>query len=286
MSYRIHRYKPTYDEGIREIAEKVQTYHEIFQDASQSPLGVYSPHTILTNVDEGLNYMEAVLPRIREWAYQYLEAHRGELWLRYGVFRPYAYHNNPYTKEEEHAIWPFLYRPNNKEYKGFILDQEEAIRERKRQDDRRYTHNPRTVHTCTGGLICYICDDGNWWEEDHQEIDASRNIFFNTALRHQFYEAVLPDVEFLKEQWATWQPKKRTTSFTPKTILPPTAGKTRSQVAFWWVKEDLQYNGLFNIFNRTDTFDSVWETMNTLEDSIQYLRARLAQIRSILDSME
>jgi len=289
MSYRRrYRYRNTYDEGIREIAEKVEDYNDLWEDASSAPLGSYSPHAILTNAEEGINYMESVLPRIRDWAYQYLEAHRGELWLRHGLFHPYMYHNTSYTQEERRDIWPFLYRRNNPEYKGFILDEEEADRENKRQKERRFTHNPRTVHTCRGGLICFICDDGNWQEEDNEERNASRNIFFNTSLQHDFYKAVLPDLENLKEQWATWRPKRCATTrvVSPKTSRPDTAGKTKSQVAHWWVKEDLHYSGLFTIFRYGDVFDSVWENMNILDDTIQCLRTRLALIRSILDGME
>ena len=100
------------DDEMKTIAENFEKYNEFFKDVGNSPIGKYSINLILETVEESLNYLEIFTPVIKRWAENYLEQHRGELWLFYGIHKG-SYHAD-YWKiretdfDELTSTWPFL----------------------------------------------------------------------------------------------------------------------------------------------------------------------------------
>jgi hypothetical protein len=271
---------PTFDAedtGIQDIARQLQEYNNLWNKVRREPMGAYSPTFLLSKVEEWFTYMEGATPLIRQWATDYLERNRAAIWLRYGLYKTET------LSDSELAItWPFLYGCDRLEYKGFVLDREEAKREKQRQDLRRYTFNPRTNHTCKGCefYYCTFCDEGNWRMEDCEEREASKNVCFHTELLSAFYDAVLPDRDQFRAQWESWEPPKqvppRNTYFsTPFTL----SGKTSIQAIKEWLESDNFSYKLTHLLHIGNAFDNVWDIMNDMEDMLKEQRASFADVK-------
>lgn len=274
---------------IKTISEEIQKYNKFYQDVSKSPVGKYSINLILETVEESLNYLEIYAPIIKKWVEEYLENNRGLLWLYYGVEQ--GSYLTDYWKQSEtnlgqlRAVWPFLFNREDANYKGFVIDLEEAQREILRQRKRQSTSNPnyKPFHPdgCPGRCCCFMIDDmEQWYDEEQAEIKASKNIFFNTELQKDFLPLAIQDLEQLKEQWITWIPKKdmcRDYADEIKTKM----GQTPINLVLSWMKEDFQYS-LFSMFDWSDTFENVWSRIDSVPNFIKYQREKLKKIIDLL----
>jgi hypothetical protein len=274
---------------IKTISEEIQKYNKFYQDVSKSPVGKYSINLILETVEESLNYLEIYAPIIKKWVEEYLENNRGLLWLYYGVEQ--GSYLTDYWKQSEtklgqlRAVWPFLFNREDANYKGFVIDLEEAQREILRQRKRQSTSNPnyKPFHPdgCPRGCCCFMLDDmEQWYKEEQTEIKASKNIFFNTQLQKDFLPIAIQDLEQLKEQWITWIPKKgmcRVYADEIKTKM----GQTPINLVLSWMKEDFQYS-LFSMFDWSDTFENVWSRIDSVPNFIKCQREKLKKIIDLL----
>jgi hypothetical protein len=274
---------------IKTISEEIKKYNAFYQDVSKSAVGKYSINQILETVEESLNYLEIYAPIIKIWAEEYLEKNRGLLWLYYGVEQgSYLtdYWKQSETKLEQlRTVWPFLFNREDANYKGFVIDLEEAQREIVRQRKRQNTSNPnyKPFHPdgCPSSCCCFMLDDmEQWYEEEQAEIKASKNIFFNTQLQKDFLPLAIQDLEQLKEQWATWIPKK-CTSKDYDVEIKTKMGQTPINLVLSWIKEDFNYS-LFSMFDWSDTFENVWKRIDSVENFIKCQREKLKKIVDLL----
>jgi hypothetical protein len=241
---------------------------------------------MLQELERYIDDIECFLPTIREWATDYLEENRGRLWLQEGL---YSFNNDQLSKEELETKWPFLYKCSNREYKGFIVDREEAIRERKRQERRSNTINP-TYEPIRDEWYCWFGDEdrNQWYKEDKEEQEQSRNIFFNTKLLDSCYEEMIPELDSIKEQWSSWKPRKSQKEM--KMRIPHTEGKTRMQVVLEYISYDI--GDMYLSFGKESSniswrlFERIWEFVESADRYIQQRRESFAIIKQILKEME
>jgi hypothetical protein len=272
------------------ISENIKKYDKLFKDIADSVVGKYPINVILEAVEEALNYMEIFGPVIKKWAVDYLEKHRGELWLSYGIQK--GSYLADYWKIQEtnmaalRAEWPFLF--NKSVYKGFIIDlagaQEEIVRQRKRQD--RANPNYKSFHPdgCpSDGCSCWMLDDmEQWYEEEQTEIKESKNIFFNQNLQNDFYKVACENLGELKEQWENWQPVKDARLGTVKSKLDMTQGQTPITIILSWIKNDFGFSSPLSMFSWRDVFQRVWNSIDDIEEFVKYQRQKLKTILEIL----
>lgn len=273
---------------IKKIIKIIKEYNTYFQDIAKSPIGKHSIDNILETVDEALNYLEIFTPILRNWLNIYLEKHRGKLWLYYGLKK--GTYLTDYWKQGETNMdvlqkqWPFLFI--KREYKGFDIDlkgaQNEILRQRNRQNTTNPNYTPFHSDGCPGGCSCWMLDDmEQWYSEERAEIEASNNIFFNTKLQEEFYTLVLNDLDELKEQWSTWIPDRTTIKVYDNT-LPINHGETHIKLITELIKCDFYYSSIFGMFNYSDIFTDIWNTIDVIEPFIKCQREKLKTIISLL----
>jgi hypothetical protein len=280
------------DNEIKIISENIEKYYLFFQDVSKSPIGKYSVNNILETVEESLNYLEIFGPVIKKWINEYLEKHRGTLWLYYGI-RKGSYLSDYWKISETNtcelkSTWPFLYDRTDTAYKGFIIDLEQAQSEILRQRARQSTSNPKytAFHPdgCSSGCSCWMLDDmEQWYKEEQEEIEESKNIFFNGGLQTDFYKVACDDLELLKEQWINWNPSKSiNTSKKYTTDVQVTNGQTPIKIILDWVNQDFYYAPAFTMFHWSDVFQEVWKTIDHVDDFIKIQREKLKRVCDLL----
>ncbi len=274
---------------INSISTEIKKYNAFYQDVCKSPIGKYSINTILETIEESLNYLEIYLPIIKLWANEYLEKNRGLLWLYYGVEK--GTYLVDYWKQSEtnlgqlKLIWPFLFDRNDPNYKGFIINFEEAqnkiLMQRKRQNTLNPNYIPFHPDGCPSGCSCWMLDDmEQWHEEELKEKQESRNIFFNNQLQKNFYALAIQDLNLIKEQWITWSPKKdecRNYTLEFKTKM----GQTPINLVLSWMKDDFNYS-LFSMFDWSNTFENVWTRIDSVNNFINVQRQKLKKIVDLL----
>ncbi len=276
-------------EDIQKTSEEIKKYNAFYQDVCKSPIGKYSINQILETVEESLNYLEIFSPVIKKWAEDYLEKNRGLLWLYYGIEK--GTYLTDYWKQSETQLsalkstWPFLFNRDDINYKGFVIDlegaQREILRQRKRQSTSNPNYKPFHPDGCSSGCCCWMLDDmEQWYDEEQKEIKESRNIFFNNSLQKEFYPLAIQDLEQLKEQWATWTPKKGTCR-DYEVEIKTKAGQTPINLVLSWMKEDFNYS-LFSMFDWSDTFENVWSRIDSIDDFIKCQREKLKKIVELL----
>lgn len=286
--YYIRDYINNENEDITKISDEFKKYNSFYQDVSKASIGKYSINQILETVEESLNYLEIYTPIIKKWAEEYLEKNRGILWLYYGVEK--GTYLTDYWKQsgtnigQLKSIWPFLFNRDDKVYKEFIIDLEDAQSEILRQRVRHNTLNPnyKPFHPdgCSG-CSCWMLDDmEQWFEEESKEKQESRNIFFNNNLQKDFYPLVIQDIELLKEQWGQWIPEKSICRKYDDEIKP-TMGQTPINLVISWIKEDFHYS-LFSMFDWSDTFENVWTRIDSIPNFINCERQKLKKIVDLL----
>ena len=279
------------NEEIKKISEVVEKYNLLFQDIIKSPVGKYSINNILVTVEESLNYLEIFTPILKKWIEEYLKINRGQLWLYYGITKGSYLADYWKIRESDFSelttIWPFLYKRDSSQYKDFIVDLRDAQKEVLRQRERQSTSNPnyKSFHPdgCSSGCSCWMLDDmEQWYTEEQEEINASKNIFFNGKLQNDFYKAALEDLEVLKEQWDHWEPKKPNKSHITELPFSLKPGQTPISIVLSWVKSDFHYSSVFSMFHWSDTFEQVWENIDFVNDFIKCQRGKLKTIRDLL----
>jgi hypothetical protein len=281
---------------IEAIAQRIHEKADILKNASAAPMGTYSSQHLLTLIRTCLDDLEESAPAIRQWVNSYLDQHRATLWLHDGFM---ASHRDILTSELA-KTWPNLYAPTNREYKGFILDRNDAQREKRRQRERQDTPNPAYVpfhpDGCPSGCCCWMLDSmEQWYEEEQKEQEASKNIFFNSSLLWKCHDAMLEDLPSLRHLWSTWEPSKRKPSSYTNKPIESSIGKTKLQVTLSWFQTNFRYCRVLDMFSRLrwsgskeiDTcFSDVWENMDEIEPFVQWRRSCLQQIEQYLQTME
>ena len=273
---------------VKKINKIIKEYNTFFEDVAKSPIGKYSIDTILETVEEALNYLEIFTPILCNWLNKYLEEHRGKLWLYYGLKK--GTYLTDYWKQEETSMdalqkqWPFLFI--KREYKGFNVDlegaQNEILRQRKRQSTNNPNYTPFHPDGCPGSCSCWMLDDmEQWYSEEQAEIKASNNIFFNTRLQEEFYELAINDLYEFKEQWTNWIPDKSTIKIYNDN-LTINQGQTPISVVQKWIKSDFYYCSIFGMFEYSDIFTDIWNTIDSIEPFIRCQREKLKTIISLL----
>ena len=278
------------DDEMKKIEENFENYNKFFRDVGDSPIGKYSINHILETVEESLNYLEIFTPVIKKWAEDYLEKHRGELWLFYGISKGSHYVDYWKIRETDYSelqsIWPFLFNRDKLIYKDFIVDlrgaQNEVLRQRERQSTSNPNYTPFHPDGCPSGCSCWMLDDmEQWFTEEQKEIEESKNIFFNGKLQNDFYKAALEDLEELKEQWSRWTPDKPSVKI-PDSKLISTPGLTPIKIIINWIKSDFHYSGIFSMFHWNDKFKEIWENIDSAEEFIKCEREKLKKIVDLL----
>jgi hypothetical protein len=123
-------------------------------------------------------------------------------------------------------------------------------------------------------------DMEQWWQEEQDEIKASKNIFFNGNLQKDFYHLVLPDLDEFKQQWEHWQPvKPAPKTHTTKLDTPP--GLTPIHIIRSWIKDDFYYS-VFHMFDWSDMFKEVWEKIDSVDNFIYCQRQKLKTVLELL----
>ena len=275
-----------YEDKIVYISKQMNEYRKLWFYLTSSHTGRYSIDHMLQELERYIDDIERFLPTIREWATDYLEENRGRLWLQEGL---YSFNNKELSKEELETKWPFLYKCSNREYKGFIVDREEAIREKKRQERRSNTINPTYV-PIRDAWYCWFGDEdrNRWYKEDKEEQEQSRNIFFNTKLLDSCYEEMIPELDSIKEQWSSWKPRKSQKEM--KMRIPHTEGKTRIQVVLDYISYDI--GDMYLSFGKESSkiswrlFEGIWEFVESADRYIQQRRESFPIIKQILKEME
>jgi hypothetical protein len=280
------------EDEIKIISETIKKYNIYFNDVCNSPIGKYSINSIIQTVEESLNYLEACTPVLKKWVHDYLGKNRGKLWLYYGITK--GSYLTDYWKisetnfKELQEIWPFLYNRTTPEYKGFIIDINEAqnniIKQRERQDKPNPNYKSFHPDGCSSGCSCWMLDHmEQWYTEEQEEIRSSNNIFFNTKLQSDFYKAALEDLEELKEEWTQWEPKiPSSPSCNSKSALTLDLGLTPIKIAISWIKSDFYYNRIFLMFSFSDFFKEIWENIDSVSDFIKIQREKLKNILELL----
>lgn len=276
-----------YEDKIVPIFKQMDEYRKLWIYLTSSHAGRYSIDHMLQEVERYIEDIQRFLPTIREWATHYLEENRGRLWLQEGL---YSYNNEQLSKKELETKWPFLYNRLDREYKGFVLDREEAIRERKRQERRSNTLNPNYEPIRDEWYYWFGDEDRNqWYKEDKEEQEQSRNIFFHTKLLDTCYEEMIPELDSIKEQWSTWKPRKSEKEM--KMPIPRTEGKTRMQVVLDYISYDI--GEMYILCGREELskiswrqFEWIWQFLESADQYVQQRRESLPIIKQILKEME
>lgn len=276
------------NEEIKEISGTIEKYNKYFRDVSDSAIGKYSINNILETVEEALNYLEIYGPIIKEWIGSYLEKHRGELWLYYGISRgSYLtdYWKIKETDMSELSAWPFLFCRGDSKYNDFIVDlkgaQSEILRQRKRQNTSNPNYKPYHPDGCSSGCSCWMLDDmEQWYTEEREEMNASKNIFFNDKLQTNFYKEAIGELGGLKEQWENWVPFKSSGGPYKKLELIP--GQTPIKIVLSWIKSDFHYSRILSMFSWSDSFKEIWENIDSVDDFIKCQRGKLKEILKVI----
>lgn len=283
------------NDTIRAITQELTGYQDLWRYIFDSPTGRYDMERILHELERYINYLEKVTPAIRQWTYAYLEENRGKLWLYEGI---HQYRDPP--RDMLARVWPFLYAQPCLEYKGFVIDRDEVVKENQRKEERRHTQNPNyTLPQDAYSLWCFEDDKdaiNQWRNQEEAEEKASRNIHINYRLLTPCYEAMLPEVDALKEQWATWEPSRwpyRDTYSPPPPIQDGAGqGASRAQTAYDWLRIQFHYSEAygFRVDSYKDTylhlFHSLWNMEDTLEKRIENRRTRLMMVQEYLNAPE
>lgn len=279
----------TLDSEITIIAENIEKYNLYFADVCSSPIGKYSINNILETVEEALNYLDIFSPIIKKWVEKYLETHRGELWLYYGIQKGNELADywkiNETDFSELISIWPFLFNRDTPDYKGFLVDlkdaQKEVLRQRKRQSTTNPNYSPFHPNGCSSGCSCWMLDDmEQWYTEEQDEIKASRNIFFNGALQRDFYKIAISELGAVKEQWEHWMPDRP--KYKPISPLQISPGLTPIKLVISWIKNDFNYSPIFSMFHWSDKFKDVWENIDLAPEFINQEREKLKKIVELI----
>jgi hypothetical protein len=279
------------DEDIKKISETIEKYNTLFRNISDSPIGTYSINNILENVEEALNYLEIFKPVLKRWIEEYLEKNRGKLWLYYGISKGDYLADYWKIRETDFSqlisTWPFLYKRNDIVYKNFIVDlmgaQSEILRQRERQSTSNPNYKPFHPDGCCSGCSCWMLDDmEQWYTEEQEEINASKNIFFNGKLQSDFYKTAIEDLEGLKEQWVQWEPQKLNSRQTLNNTLSLIPGQTPIKIVISWIKSDFYYSSAFSMFHWSDIFKNVWENIDSVDEFIKLQRDKLKKIIDLL----
>jgi hypothetical protein len=277
-------------DNMKNIKDNVEKYRKFYEDVINAPIGKYYINQILETVEESLNYLETVHNDINIFVNEYLEENRGRLWLYYGISKSKYltdYWNQSKTNWELiQKTWPFLYNRSEHIYRDFIIDLQEAQREIRRQHERQSTTNPNFTpfhpDGCPGSCSCWMLDDlEQWYDEEQTEIKNSQNIFFNTSLQSDFYSIAISELGELEGQWKNWIPEKgsrKIYSTEVKTIM----GQTPINLVISWIKQDYNYSSLFSMFYCSDTFITLWNNIDSIEEFIICQREKLKTIREVL----
>jgi hypothetical protein len=274
---------------ITKISDEFKKYNSFYQDVCKASIGKYSINQILETVEESLNYLEIYTPIIKKWVEKYLEKNRGILWLYYGIEK--GTYLTDYWKQSQTNIgllkntWPFLFDRKDAHYKGFIIDLEDAqseiLRQRKRQNTSNPNYKPFHPDGCSSRCSCWMLDDmEQWFDEELKEKQESRNIFFNSNLQKDFYPLAIQDIELHKEQWVSWTPV-RDTSKEYNNEIKTIIGQTPINLVLSWMKDDFNYS-LFSMFDWSDTFENVWNRIDSVENFINCQRQKLKKIVDLL----
>jgi hypothetical protein len=277
------------NEDITKIIEEIKKYNAFYEDVYKSPIGKYPINQILETVEESLNYLEIFIPSIKKWVEEYLEKNRGLLWLYYGIEK--ATYLTDYWKQREtnlnklKSVWPFLFDREDPNYKVFVIDlesaQQEILRQRERQSTTNPNYKPYHADGCPSNCCCWMLDDmEQWYDEEQKEIKESKNIFFNKDLQKDFYPLAIQDLDELKQQWGSWEPKKGTCKNYDSTITTK-IGQTPINLVISWIKNDFQYS-IFSMFDWYDVFENVWERIDSAETFIKCQREKLKKIVELL----
>jgi hypothetical protein len=227
---------------------------------------------------------------LKDWVNKYLEDHRGELWLFYGINQGNTssdyWEINKTDFEELEKTWPFLFKRDNINYKDFVVDlrgaQSEVLRQRKRQETSNPKYTPFHPDGCPSGCSSWMLDDmEQWWEEEQAEIKTSKNIFFNGNLQREFYNEAFNDLIGLKEQWENWVPFKPSKTLR-NTDVKIVEGQTPISLLINWIKDDFNYEPVFSFFYWSDNFKVIWENIDSVENFIQIQRQKLKKIVDLL----
>ena len=274
--------EPVSNATIDIITQQLTGYSDLWRYIFDSPTGRYSLDRILHEIERYTHYLEKVTPAIRRWAYDYLEQNRGKLWLYEGI---HQYHDTP--RETLAKTWPFLYAQPRLEYKGFVIDRDEIQREKHRIEERRRTSNPNYKPSQDGYSFWFEDDDdvNQWCDEEREEEQASRNIHINHRLKSRCYEAMLPEVDALQEQWATWEP----TRWPYRDKYPPPPSMEGNP--YDWLRNHFQYHETCG-FRSADSYEdkylhlfhSIWNMEDYLEKRVESHRMRLKMIREYLEA--
>lgn len=280
---------PTLDAAMKNIVEDLKGYYNLWRYLSNSPTPRYSAEQTVAEVERYLAYLARITPILQRWATAYLNQNRGAIWLQRGL-------NKCYKKtflEEWKKTWPWLYDRTSFQYRDFSWDRDAAAQEKERQYARRNTKNPNYVPLPYNWWE--DADDVNeWYKEEEEERNASRNILINYKAQEPCYEAMLTEIESVREQWEVWQPPKH--PYEPRNeALPDPVGKTRDQYVLEWIKWHYYYHSSFPYYhdNMTDThryhnsiFDTTWNIANTMEEQLAYHQQQLQQVKEVLQQME
>lgn len=282
-------YKPELPTDIIEIKTKLEEYYKLIKDICKSDIGKYTPHHICDIVEELLTFLETNYTPIKTWTIEYLKKHRGELWLYYGIQegnKTFDHWETHKSFDELQTTWPFLFGHGNREYKEYIVDLLGAKREFARQKKRQETPNPnyKPFHPdgCSRGCSCWMLDDmEQWYTEERQEIEASKNIFFNNKLQLDFFKTALQDLESIKEQWVTWEPESPKKEVRKNTDELP-QGVTIIKLVLSWVKKDIDYWSILDMFHLSGCFEGVWENIDLIPEFVRTQREKLKKMRDLL----
>lgn len=281
-------YLPELTDDILQIKNSLSEHYKLIKDICNSDIGKYTPHRICEIVEDLLNFLETNYTPLKKWTNEYLEAHRGELWLYYGIQeanKTFDHWEKPKSFNDLQITWPFLFGRDETEYKGFVIDllgaKQELARQKKRQETPNPNYTPFHPDGCSKGCSCWMLDDmEQWYTEERQEIEASKNIFFNVKLQLDFFKTAKEDLDSLRDQWATWQPD------TPKKELKvdtsePQQGITIIKLVLSWVKKDINYWSILDMFYFSGCFEGVWENIDLIPEFVRTQREKLKKMRDL-----
>jgi hypothetical protein len=273
---------------MKNIAQQCKGYRDLWDYIGKTTTPRYSPEQTIAEVERYLAYLARIGPTLQRWATAYLDKNRGAIWLEQGL----GQYNKNTSLEELQKTWPWLYDRTPLQYHEFLLDRDAATQEKERQYARRNTKNPNYVPSPYGWLEDEE-DVNEWYKEEEEERKASRNIFFNYEAREPCYEAMLPEIESVREQWEIWEPPKDP-YYPPKESLPDPVGKTRAEYVMEWVRRHYYFHNSFPIYYDTAdkhrchsrAFHITWGIVDRIDERIAYHQEQLQQVKEALQQME
>jgi hypothetical protein len=181
------------------LLEKIKSMQKKYKNAKAA----YGPYEILEAVEDLCKETEVCMEAAERY-FQEIFADvniRRTTWLYVGL-------------QKYDPAWPCLYVGRH-EWAGHVLDWEEGIREKARQEARRKTKNPNYADPCEKTCVCGMCawydTEEHWFAEEQAEKRASKNIFFNDISHGEVFDALLKEEVFwdsTRDCWESWDPMK------------------------------------------------------------------------------